>query len=104
MNQIPVDQSVLRFEAVKVYAKAYKGVQSVDTDGTTPLWHMQVLVSSPFEYQATLLQISVPSKSSPVVPPLAEIQFKELVARLWSKNGNSGISYRAQGFKIVGAI
>lgn len=103
MNQIPVDQSVLRFEVVKVYAKAYKGVQSVDTDGITPLWHMQVLVTSSFEQQASLMQISVPSKTSPVVRPLAEVQFKELTARPWSTNGKSGISYRAQGFKMVGA-
>lgn len=103
MNQIPVDQSVLRFEAVKVYAKAYKGVQSVDTDGVTPLWHLQVLVTSPFEHQASLMQISVPAKTTPVIRPLAEVQFKELAARPWSTNGKSGISYRAQGFKIVGA-
>jgi hypothetical protein len=108
MRSIPIDNS--RLLSVK-----YLGTNpSLDfetkepkrnSDGV-PIYEVQVVIASEGfggAEENELLKVKIAAVQPPRVGPLDEMEFVNFVARAWSNNGKSGISFSADGIKAVGA-
>jgi hypothetical protein len=105
-TRIPVDPRRMYFQALNVSPKfkhAPKGSDPVqNTENDVPLWEIQTLVNVAGENKAELVNVVVPSPFNPGFPPLTQLQFEGLFARIWAMDGRHGVSFRAESVQQAG--
>lgn len=103
MKSIPVNTAEINFTCIEVVAKTRRDdrtgreFQSENQDGL-PVWTVRCLTQIEGQKPETL-DVSVASAKEPALGALIPVEFGNLVARPWSMDGRSGLSFSAENVR-----